>query len=113
MSLCFRGALSALAFSAFAAGADATPCYTGQEEPSILTSGEPLTLIAAFTEIRRASPAARAAGLEARALSAEADQAGSGDAVLAGMGVIFVGTQIVAVIVLTFIHLLWKSRKSA
>lgn len=76
MSLCFRRALSALAFSAFAAGADATPCYTGQEEPSILTSGEPLTLIAAFTEIRRASPAARAAGLEARALSAEADQAG-------------------------------------
>lgn len=44
---------------------------------------------------------------------AEADQAGSGDAVLAGMGVIFVGTQIVALIILTFIHLLWKSKKPA
>jgi outer membrane protein, heavy metal efflux system len=76
MSLYLRGALSALAFSALAAGANANPCSTWQERPSILMPGEPLTLIAAFTEIRRASPAARAAGLEARALSADADQAG-------------------------------------
>lgn len=76
MQLYFRGALSALAFSAFAAGANASPCQTGPERASVLIPGEPLTLAAAINEIRRASPSARAAGLEARALSAEADQAG-------------------------------------
>lgn len=76
MPLYLRGALSALAFSAIAANASASPCETGLERPSALVPGEPLTLIAAIAEIRSASPAARAAGLEARALSAEADQAG-------------------------------------
>ena len=43
---------------------------------------------------------------------AEAERAGSGDAVLAGMGVIFIGAQLVAAIVLIVMHTLWKKRQT-
>lgn len=42
---------------------------------------------------------------------AEADQVGSGDAVLAGMGIIFIGAQLVAIIILSIIHMLWKKKQ--
>ena len=41
---------------------------------------------------------------------AESDQAGSGYAVLAGMGIFFVGAQVVAIIILVVIHMLWKNK---
>lgn len=81
MSFPFRGALAAPAFalaaSVAAGSAYASPCtpeYTAP--PSALSPEAPLTLEAALNEIRLASPDVRAAGLEARALNADADQAG-------------------------------------
>ncbi len=44
---------------------------------------------------------------------AAADQTGGGDAVLAGMGVVFVGTQIVAIIILVIIQMLWKKKQAS
>ncbi|MFH1516295.1 MAG: TolC family protein, partial [Pseudomonadota bacterium] len=44
--------------------------------PSALSPDAPLTLGAALNEIRNTSPDIRAAGLEVRALNADADQAG-------------------------------------
>ena len=76
MSLYLRGGFAALALSAIAAGADAAPCNSGPAASSQIIPGEPLSLPVALAELRRVSPAIRAAGLEARALSAEADQAG-------------------------------------
>ena len=76
MSLYLRGGFAALALSAIAAGADAAPCNSGPVASSQIIPGEPLSLPVALAELRRVSPAIRAAGLEARALSAEADQAG-------------------------------------
>ena len=76
MSPFLRGAFAALALTAMVAGAEASPCNGQTGGTSLVTPGEPLTLPAALGEIRRASPSVRAAGLEARALSAEADQAG-------------------------------------
>ena len=43
---------------------------------------------------------------------AEAEAAGSGSAVVAGMGVIFIGVQVVAALVLIAVHLVWKSKQS-
>lgn len=37
-----------------------------------------------------------------------ADQSNNSDAVLAGIGVIFVGAQVVALIILSIVHMLWK-----
>lgn len=76
MSKFIKGGMAALALSAFVAGADASPCSSRSNIPSQIGPGEPLTLSIALAEIRRLSPTVRAAGLEARALSAEADQAG-------------------------------------
>ncbi|HCE25107.1 MAG TPA: TolC family protein, partial [Hyphomonas sp.] len=76
MSLYLRGGFAALALSAIAAGADVAPCNSGPVASSQIIPGEPLSLPVALAELRRVSPAIRAAGLEARALSAEADQAG-------------------------------------
>jgi outer membrane protein, heavy metal efflux system len=81
MSVPYRGVLAAPAFALaafFAAGsAHASPCTPGfAAPPSALSSDLPLTLEAALNEVRRASPDIRAAGLEARALGADADQAG-------------------------------------
>ena len=44
--------------------------------------------------------------------AAEIDSAGTGSQLLAGMAVIFIGAQIVAAIVLTIIHLMWKKRQA-
>jgi len=44
---------------------------------------------------------------------AEAGEAGTGDAVLAGMGVFFIGTQIIAGVVLIIIHKFWKKKQTA
>ncbi len=81
MTFPFRGALAvpALALAALlaAGSASASPCTPGgSTEPGALSPEIPASLDAVITEIRRASPDIRAAGLEARALSAEADQAG-------------------------------------
>jgi len=81
MSFPFRGALAApaLALAAFlaAGSASASPCTPGgSTQPGTLSPEIPASLDAVITEIRRASPDIRAAGLEARALRAEADQAG-------------------------------------
>lgn len=43
---------------------------------------------------------------------AESEQAGSGGAVLAGMGVILIGAQIVAAVVLIVIHIMWKKKQA-
>lgn len=76
-----RGALAAPALAVaagLAAGsAHASPCLPGYSaSPSAQPPDSPLTLVGVLGEIRRASPDVRAAGLEARALSADADQAG-------------------------------------
>jgi len=42
---------------------------------------------------------------------AEAEQAGTGEAVLLGMGIMFIGAQIVAAIVLVLVHVSWKKRQ--
>ncbi|MCB9960847.1 MAG: TolC family protein [Hyphomonas sp.] len=81
MTFLFRGALAAPAFAlaAFVAAgsASASPCMPDHvAAPSALSPDAPLTLDAALNEIRRTSPDIRAAGLEARALDADADQAG-------------------------------------
>ena len=70
-----RGAFVALVLVAAVTSVEAAPCDGRANDASILERGAPLTLEAALNEIRRASPAVRAAGLEARALAAEADQA--------------------------------------
>ncbi|MEM9374634.1 MAG: TolC family protein [Pseudomonadota bacterium] len=75
MSSIFRGAAVALALVAAATGAKAAPCDGREGDASDIKSGAPLTLGAVLNEIRRASPEVRAAGLEANALDAEADQA--------------------------------------
>lgn len=76
MSFLLKGALAALALTATAAGASASPCDGFAGGSSTLTPGEPLTLRVALAEVRRQSPAVRAAALETRAVDAEADQAG-------------------------------------
>ena len=76
MSCLSKGALAALAFAAIAVSAEASPCDGHIESASAISPGEPLTLNTAIAEVRRASPSVRAAALEARALDAEADQAG-------------------------------------
>ncbi len=76
MSIVMKGALAALALAALAAGAKASPCDGYSGGASMIMPGEPLTLRAALAEIRRVSPSVRTAALEARALDAEADQAG-------------------------------------
>jgi cobalt-zinc-cadmium efflux system outer membrane protein len=76
MSTLCKGTLAALALTAIAAGAEATPCDGYTDGASTISPGEPLTLSTALAEIRRVSPSVRAAALEARALDAEADQAG-------------------------------------
>lgn len=76
MSFLMKGALCALGILLFAAGAEASTCGGYSDDASMIAPGEPLTLRAALAEIRRISPAVRAAALEARALDAEADQAG-------------------------------------
>lgn len=47
------------------------------------------------------------------ASASEAENAGSGSAVLLGMGVIFVGAQVVSAIILTVVHLAWKKKQVA
>jgi phosphoglycerol transferase MdoB-like AlkP superfamily enzyme len=42
---------------------------------------------------------------------AEAEQAGTGEAMLLGMGFIFIGAQVVAAIVLALVHASWKKRQ--
>ena len=81
MPFLIRGALAApaLALTALlaAGSANASPCTPGYLlQPSELSPDTPATLDAVINEIRRASPDVRAAGLEARALGADADQAG-------------------------------------
>ena len=72
-----KGALAAaLAFATLAAGAEALPCEGRAGDVSAIALGAPLTLPAALSEVRRISPAIRAAGLEALAVSADGDQAG-------------------------------------
>ncbi|RCL90156.1 TolC family protein [Hyphomonas sp.] len=75
MSLILKGSIAALTLSAISMGANASPCDGGSSAPSQITAGEPLTLRAVLTEVRQVSPTVRAAGLETRALNAEADQA--------------------------------------
>ena len=43
---------------------------------------------------------------------AEADVEGSGGMVLLGMGIVFVGVQVAAAVVLAVIHIIWKKRNS-
>ena len=43
----------------------------------------------------------------------EADKAGSGSDVLLGMGIVFIGVQIIAAIILIIIHMLWKKKQTA
>jgi outer membrane protein, heavy metal efflux system len=76
MSFMLRSAATALALCAWTGGALASWCERPTDVSSQISPGEPLTLSAVLSEIRHASPAIRAAGLEARALGAEADQAG-------------------------------------
>jgi len=76
MSYFSMGAVTALALTAMVAGAEASPCGTQFGSVSLITPGEPLSLTSVLGEVRRISPSVRAAGLEARALGAEADQAG-------------------------------------
>ena len=47
------------------------------------------------------------------AAAGEADSAGSGGAVLLGMGVIFIGAQVVAAIIMAILHLRWKKKQTA
>lgn len=75
MLILLRGALATLALAASFAEAEASPCEAQGNGAPMISPDEPLTLRAALGEIRRASPAIRSAGLEARALEAEADQA--------------------------------------
>jgi len=74
----FLGAVCVLFAVSVPANASASPCdgRTVIEPPSMIVDGQPLTLPMAFLEVRRASPAVRAAGLEIRARAAEAEQAG-------------------------------------
>lgn len=58
---------------ALASICDATPT---QRPPTNILANQPLTLQQALTEVRAASPAVRQMAMEARALTAEADQAG-------------------------------------
>lgn len=76
MPLIYKAAFAALALTATAAGAEASPCDGFTGGATMISPGEELTLNAAIAEIRRVSPSVRAAALEARALDAEADQAG-------------------------------------
>jgi cobalt-zinc-cadmium efflux system outer membrane protein len=80
MPISARGVFVALALAVFANSVEALPCsaYSGADtdNKSMITAGAVLTLDAVFAEIRRLSPAVRSAALEARALDAEADQAG-------------------------------------
>ena len=76
MYVSIRGAFAALALVASASGANAAPCDGRISGASEIAPGQPLSLDAVLNEVRRVSPAVRAAGLEARALGAEADQAG-------------------------------------
>ena len=75
MSFILRGVIAALALAATATGAHAAPCDARGSDASLIKQGAPLTLSAVLSEVRRASPDVRAAGLEASALGAEADQA--------------------------------------
>ena len=75
MSCVFRGALAVLVFIVVASAANASPCERLSGGASQILEGQPLSLDAVIAEVRRASPSVRAAGLEARALAAEADQA--------------------------------------
>ena len=43
---------------------------------------------------------------------AENESAGAGSNVLLGMGVVFIGVQVVAAVVLIVVHLIWKSSQS-
>ena len=43
---------------------------------------------------------------------AETEAAGTGSLVIAGMGIVFIGAQIVAAIVLIIVHLIWRSTQS-
>lgn len=77
MNLKKLGAVCAVTLVAFANGALASSCEpTHRTQQSAIIAGAPLTLQATLSEIRHASPSVRAAGLETRARSAEADQAG-------------------------------------
>lgn len=70
------GAICAVTLIAFANGALASSCDPADRtQQSAIIAGASLTLQATLNEIRRASPSVRAAGLETRARSAEADQA--------------------------------------
>ena len=75
MSCVFRGALAVLVLFAYASGANSSPCERSSGGASQILEGQPLSLDAVIAEVRRTSPSVRAAGLEARALAAEADQA--------------------------------------
>ena len=76
MSFFLKGATAALALAALTEGALASPCDGRIGGSPQISPGRPLTLSTVLSEVRHASPAVRAAGLEARALGAEADQAG-------------------------------------
>ncbi len=77
MNFLKMGALVVPALATMAMSAHASPCNNGYEEGSSgIVAGVPLTLHAVIAEVRRVSPEVRTAGLEARALAAEAEQAG-------------------------------------
>ena len=77
MSFMIKGASAALMLAAIATGVNASPCdNTFSTQSSGIETGKPLTLDGAISEVRRVSPEIRLAGLETRALAAEADQAG-------------------------------------
>ena len=79
MSVFSRGAWLALGLVGIAATAHASPCASQATERPVITAGQPLTLSNILAEVRNASPDVRAAALEARALSGDADQAARRD----------------------------------
>ena len=78
MSTISKGAICVLMALASPGLALASPCdaTSTQSPPTNILTGQPITLQHALAQVRAASPAIRQMALEARALAAEADQAG-------------------------------------
>lgn len=71
-----RALVVALLLAAAPVSATASPCDGRADQASAIVPGAPLKLQSALSEVRRVSPAVRAAGLQALAAHADADQSG-------------------------------------